>query len=220
MGAVTGGEIKGTIVSPDERAPSFYGKVGFDRDFSEALRVRLTGSAYTTSESLNNTLYAGDRAGSRYYLVLEPVGASEGANFRSGRVNPVFADHVTAIQINPFVRYKGLELFGVIETATGGLDNEAEDRTFNQYAVEALYRFAPRDQVYVGARYNVVTGEQVGTGAEIEVSRIQVGAGWFPTRNVLVKAEYVSQTHDGYPVTDILHGGEFSGLMVEGVIAF
>ena len=50
--------------------------------------------------------------------------------------------------------------------------------------------------------------------------RIEVGGGWFVTPNILVKAEYVTQQHDGYPATDILHEGQFDGFMVEGVIAF
>lgn len=220
MGAVTGGEIRGSVTRPDDRAPSYYAKVGFDRNVSDDLRLRLSGSVYTTTKSVNNTLYAGDRAGSRYYLVLEPTGASEATHFRSGRVNPVLTDHLTAVQINPFLKFRGLELFGLIETASGGVDDEAGDRTFNQYAVEAIYRFLPREQLYVGTRYNVVTGTLVGSRAEIDVSRLQVGAGWFPTPNILLKAEYVTQRYDGYPSTDILHGGAFDGVMIEGVIAF
>src|SRR5690606_39402956 len=60
---VTGGEIKGDVFdSPDEtksRAPAFYGKLGVDRQLNDDLRVRLTGSAYTTSSSASNTLYGG-----------------------------------------------------------------------------------------------------------------------------------------------------------------
>jgi hypothetical protein len=70
MGAITGGEIRGSVENPDGRAPSFYGKLGVDRQINDNVRVRLTGSAYTTSESLNNTLHSGDRAGSRYYSVI------------------------------------------------------------------------------------------------------------------------------------------------------
>jgi hypothetical protein len=51
MGAITGGEIKGNILNPDGRAPTFLGKLGFDRQLSPDLRVRLTGSAYTTEKS-------------------------------------------------------------------------------------------------------------------------------------------------------------------------
>jgi hypothetical protein len=35
-----------------------------------------------------------------------------------------------------------------------------------------------------------------------------------------MKAEYVKQEYNGYPVTNIRNGGEFSGMMLEGVIAF
>ena len=217
MGGVTGGEIKGAVTRPDDRAPSIYGKVGYDSDITEDLRIRLTGSVYTTSKSLNNTLYAGDRAGSRYYEILP-------GDFRTPRVNPVINDHVTAIQINPFVKFGGLELFGVIETATGGVDNEGEgdneDRTWNQIAVEGIYRFLPREQLYVGARYNTVSGTTVGAREDVTINRIQVGAGWFATPNLLLKLEYVDQTWDGYNPTSIFHGGEMSGLMIEGVLAF
>ncbi|NNF04257.1 MAG: hypothetical protein HKN17_07305, partial [Rhodothermales bacterium] len=58
MVGITGGEIKGSVVRPDDRAPSFYGKVGFDRQLNDDVRARLTGSVYTTSKSLNNTLYS------------------------------------------------------------------------------------------------------------------------------------------------------------------
>src|SRR5690606_27223448 len=89
---VTGGEIKGDVFASDDpersRAPAFYGKLGYDRQLNEDLRVRLTGSAYTTSSSASNTLFAGDRAGSRFYYVMENTAASATSNFRSGMVNP------------------------------------------------------------------------------------------------------------------------------------
>lgn len=212
MGAVTGGEIRGSVLRPDERAPSFYGKVGFDRQIDSDLRLRLTGSAYTTSKSLSNTLYSGDRAGARYYEVM-----NEG--FTSGRVQPGFGDHVTAFMINPFVKFGGIELFGVLEWANGGVDSETEDRSWDQYAVEAIYRFAPRDQLYVAGRYNIAGGETLG-GSDVSIDRIQVGGGWFLTKNVLMKLEYVRQQYNDYPATSILHDGTFNGLMIEGVVAF
>ena len=220
MGAFTGGEIQGQILRPEERAPSFYGKVGFDRDVSDDLRVRLTGSAYTTKKSLSNTLYGGDRAGSRYYFVTEAVGASASTNFTSGRVNPGFRNDVTAIMVNPFVKYHGLEVFGLIETATGSALNEPENRTWNQYSIEAIYRFLPREQVYVGSRYNVASGPLTVGQDDVSVSRVAVGAGWFVTPNIMLKAEYVNQSYKDYPATSILHDAKFNGFMVEGVIAF
>jgi hypothetical protein len=213
MGAVTNGEIKGAVLDPDTRAPSFYGKVGFDREVSPDLRLRLTGSAYTTVKSANNTLYSGDRAGSRYYEVM-------GEGFTSGRVNPGFRNEVTAFQINPFVKTGGLELFGVIETASGASAGEQETRTWNQYAAEALYRFLPREQLYIGARYNTLSGELAGSGGDVSIDRIQLGGGWFITSRVLMKVEYVRQNYNDYPETSYLHDGQFDGFVVEGVVAF
>ena len=47
------------------------------------------------------------------------------------------------MQMNPFVKFRGLELFGVIERAKGKASAETTERTWNQYAVDAVYRFLP-----------------------------------------------------------------------------
>ncbi len=220
MVGITDGEIQGNVTRPDDRSPSLYGKLGFDNQFSDALRLRLTGSVYTTSSSINNTLYAGDRAGSRYYLVLENTKAAVASQFRSGRMNPVLGDEVTSFMLNPFIKFGGLELFGVIEQASGRAASETDNRTWNQYAVEGVYRFMPREQLYVAARYNTVSGTLIGSGADVSVDRIQIGGGWFATPNILLKLEYVTQTYNDFPANDILHEGKFNGLMIEGVVAF
>jgi hypothetical protein len=219
MVGITGGEISGRVDRPDDRAPSIFAKVGVDRQVNPDLRVRLTGSAYTSAKSINNTLYGGDRAGSRYYLVLEAPGASPVAAFTSGRINPGMRDKITAFQINPFVKFHGLELFGIIESASGRAANETEDRTWNQYAAEAIYRFLPNESLYLGARYNRVEGP-LASGTDVSVDRLQVGAGWFPTPQILLKAEYVTQKYTDFPAPDRLHEAEFNGFMIEGVIAF
>ena len=79
MGAVTGGEIRGTVLSPGQRGPTYIGKIGIDRQMNNDLRVRLTGSMYKPNKAMSNTLYGGDRAGSRYYYVLENTAATESA---------------------------------------------------------------------------------------------------------------------------------------------
>jgi hypothetical protein len=221
---VTGGEIKGDIsenANPERsRAPSIYGKLGVDRQVNDDLRVRLTGSMYTTSSSASNTLFAGDRAGSRYYLVLENTAASAGSNFRSGMVNPGFNDKVTTFMVNPFVKFHGLEVFGLYETADGRSFNETETRNWSQYAVDGVFRFAPREQLFVGARYNSATGQFAGFENDVTINRYEIGAGWFVTPNVLAKVEYVSQQYEDFPHENINCGGEFNGFMVEGVVAF
>ena len=173
MGGITDGEINGSVTKADDRKPSFYGKLGYDKSFSDDKRFRLTGSMYTTKSSISNTLFGGDRTGSRYYFVMESPTATAAANAFSGRINPGFKDNITAFVINPFIKIKGIEVFGTYEIAKGNSQIEngevqstdplqpaltkLSQRKFTQFAVDALYRFA-NDRMYVGAKYNVVDG--------------------------------------------------------------
>src|SRR5687767_10527107 len=136
MGAVTGGEIRGTVLTPEQRGPSLIGKIGVDRQLNSDLRVRLTGSMYQANKAMSNTLYGGDRAGSRYYWVMENTTASESANYTSGAINPGFRNKVRAFQMNPFMKYRGLEVFGVLERAEGKASTEPTERVWKQYAVD------------------------------------------------------------------------------------
>lgn len=219
VGSITGGEIQGGVTNPDDRKLSFIGKLGYDKQVEENVRVRLTGSVYHTSGSSRNTLWAGDRTGSRYYLVVEPEGASTGANFTSGRFNPDQTDNVTAMVLNPFVKIGGFEFFGNLEQSKGKAANETEDRKWNQIGADVVYRFGSRENFYLAGRYNKVNGE-LQNGSEPSIDRVQVGGGWFVTKNILAKLEYVNQNYNDFPAMDVKNGGKFNGLMVEGVIAF
>lgn len=221
MVGMTEGEIQGGVTRPDDRSPSYYGKVGFDRQVNEDLRVRLTGSLYTTDSSINNTLYSGDRAGSRYYLVLENPGARPAGNFTSGRFNPGFRDEITAMVINPFVKWGGLEFFGNIEQAKGRAANESSKRTWNQYAGEVVYRFLADERAYVGARYNRVEGDLPGQSRDASIDRVQIGGGWFINDFMLLKGEYVKQDYNDFLGTsDPRNGGKFDGFVVEAAVGF
>jgi hypothetical protein len=220
MGAVTGGEIRGTVLSPGHRGPSYIGKLGFDRQVNKDVRVRLTGSMYKTDKSMSNTLYGGDRAGSRFYYVMENTAATETAQKDSGLINPGFKNKVQALQMNPFVKIRGLELFGVLEQAKGKALAETTERTWNQVAADVVYRFLPNEQLFVGGRYNRAEGPLAGIAGDVGAKRVEVGGGWFITPSVLAKATYVNQKYFGYPTTNIKNGGHFKGMMLEGVIAF
>jgi hypothetical protein len=219
MVGVTGGEIQGGVTRPDDRSLNFLGKVGYDKYVTDDIRVRLTGSIYSTSGSARNTLWGGDRAGSRYYLVMDPVGATTAGNFTSGRINPGQTDNITAMVFNPFVKIKGLELFGNFEQSKGKAANEQTDRTWNQIGADAVYRIGVKENVYLAARYNKVSGELAG-GRDVSIDRVQIGGGWFVTKNILAKLEYVNQNYNDFAVGDIRNGGRFNGLMIEGVIGF
>jgi hypothetical protein len=246
MAGYTDGEIQGNVSAPTaggekQRKPSLYFKAGFDKQLKDNLRVRLTGSMLTTKSSISNTIFGGDRTGSNYQYVMENSPVTLTGNAFSGRFNPGFRDNVTSYMINPFVKFGGLELFGTWEYAYGNsqLENgegasytaEETNRTAHQTAAEALYRFGKNEKFYLGARYITVsatiaegyTATARGSRYDVSIDRTSFGGGWFITRNVLLKGEYVTQKYNDYKSTGAnnrFYQGEFSGVVIQGVIAF
>jgi hypothetical protein len=220
MLGVTDGVNKGGVNVPDQRGPAFLGKLGFDQQLSQDLRVRLTGSAYTVDKTPSNNLFNGDRTGSRYYSVLENTVSTIAGNFTSGRINPGFTNQMTAVQINPFIKVRGLEFFGVLEQAEGKHNAETDTRSWNQYSGDVVYRFLPHEQLYVAGRYNTASGRLRGMTNDVSVDRTALAAGWFITPSILVKGEYVNQQYNDFPSLDIRHGGKFNGFVIEGAISF
>lgn len=219
MVGFTNGKLNQSVDKPDTGGASFLGKFGYDKQFNDDFRFRLTGSIYNTGRVANSYLYSADRAGSRYYLVLEPTTATTAGAFRSGRYDPRLRNQITAIMFNPFVKYKGLEFFGTFESSKGKGASEPEKRVANQYAGELIYRFGNTENFYIGGRYNKVDSEDI-SGSDADISRFQLAAGWFMTRNILLKAEYVNQKYDGFDTGSIFNDGKFNGLMAEAVISF
>ncbi|MFI2744668.1 hypothetical protein ACG2LH_18200, partial [Zhouia sp. PK063] len=222
MAAITNGEIKGDVTNHAKADPSIYFKAGFDKQLTADVRTRLTASYYSTNKSANNTLYGGDRTGSRYYYVMAPEEAA--GDFSSyaftGRVDPGFKYANHALMINPFIKYKGLEFFGTAEFSNGRRVTETENRSATQLAGELVYRFGANENFYIGGRYNTLHAELAGYDDAVNVNRVQASAGWFLTNNVLAKIEYVNQQYKDYPTDDILAGGKFKGFMLEATISF
>lgn len=239
VAGLTNGMLNQTtrVTDATDNQPSVYGKLGYDRQLTDDFRFRLTGSVYTNQGTTSGTwLYGGDRGGSRYYNVLHTVpndeGVSEGGDF-DGRYNARFTK-LTAFQINPFIKFHGLEFFGVYEMAMGGNTFEQEvvtdegtvivedsEGAFTQLGAELLYRIGRNESFYIGGRYNSVFGKMRESHEnELMINRINLGGGWFLTRNVLVKAEYVLQTYEGDGWTGRFDGAGFSGVVIEAAISF
>lgn len=227
-----GGESRGMITRPQDRSIAIASKLGFDRQISKDLRTRIMLSTFNQPSSTNNTLFAGDRGGSRYYMVLENAAATEAAQFTSGTFNPGFRDKLTSLSINPFVKFRGLEFFADYTKAEGRGPTEAENRDVEQKDYELVYRFLKNDKLFVGGRYNRVDGTlnltrpasnlgaALTTNADVTTTRGQVSAGWFITPTVMLKGEWVQQKNYDYPTWDIRNNGKFNGFVVEGVVAF
>lgn len=239
MGGITNGELDATVVTgikidsathqPNKYDPAFHGKIGFDKQVNKDLRIRITGSAYTVHSANSNTLFGGDRTGSHYFNVMENQNVANGTTISnendyspfSGRLNPGFSQEVSTAMGNLFLKYKGLEFFGTIEDAKGRSITETTQRKAHQYAADLIYRFPQgKENFWVGFRYNTVTARLQGFTSNITVNREAGSLGWFITKNIMAKAEYVNQSYNGYPATNILNGGNFHGAVLEASIGF
>lgn len=234
MGGMTAGLISGDVrdYGSGNKQPSIYGKLAYDDQVNEDLRIRLSASVYMNSNSPRNTLYGGDRTGSRFYYAMEPLNyvdaragnaltsTSTANRFTSGRLDPGFGNEITTFMINPFIKFKGLEFFGTYEMSSGQRSTETDKRDFTQLSAELVYRFLAREQLFVGARYNTVSGRLQGFTDDISIDRYELAAGWFPTKNLLLKGAYVNQTYNDFPSSNLFHGGEFKGMVIEAVVGF
>ncbi|TNF42775.1 MAG: hypothetical protein EP313_00360 [Bacteroidetes bacterium] len=228
MGAVSTGSLKpalagysassGYTAYDTHRELAFYWKGGYDRQLSDDFRIRLTLSGYHSPNHHFGSLYYGDRAGSRYYLVMNRVTNSPNdvditKNHLSGSWSPGFTDKNNAFMFNLFSRYKGLEFFGTFENmnATSLAGAEID---LSQYAVEGIYRFGNEEQFYGGLRYNRAWNK-----SDQYITRFQAGAGWNIIESILLKLEYVNQNYSGFTSQYGADAG-FKGVMVEAAISF
>ena len=232
----TGGPNKNTVVSP-----TILAKLGYDKQIDQDLRVRLTGSLYHSANLGNSNLYSSSRSGFGFWGVLNnnaytnnSVAVAANYNSKStpeGTFNPGFKNWATSYMINPFVKYKGLEFFGTIELASGGDKAGFDDkRTANQYAADLVYRFGKSEQFYIAGKYNTVSGKLSNADAQkVTVDRFESSIGWFMTKNILAKLDYVSQNYKDYTQfvgnvptgnANNFYGGNFRGLVFEATISF
>ncbi|MFI5219145.1 MAG: hypothetical protein ACHQNT_06615 [Bacteroidia bacterium] len=231
MAGITNGQLNPTIVKSSQidsatgklntYAPAFHGKLGYDRQFNDDFRFRITGSCYMVKSGASNTLFGGDRAGSHYFLVMENTDATVAGNAFSGRYNPQFKQQVTTFMINPFIKFKGIELFGTYEMAKGRTITEPDMRTATQYAVDLIYRFpVEKENFWIGGRYNSITATLPFNPTGITINRMAGSIGWFLTKNIMMKVEYVNQEYKDFALTDIRSDGKFDGFMIEASIGF
>ena len=188
----------------------FNWKAGYDNYVTDDLRIRATLSGYHVGDGHSGSyLWGGDRAGARYYNVMQ-LASADGDNFRSGRWGPGSGQtQMNSYMANLFLQFHGLEVFGIYEDMKGVKSNA--DQHFTQTALQAIYNIGP---FYVGTRLN-----KVDDNAGSKVTRTNFGGGWHMLDNVLIKLDYVTQKYDGSAHGNI-DGGKFNGMVIEAAVSF
>lgn len=239
VGAITNGQLNSALQEIDttqddnkysngKMNPALIGKLAYDNQFNEQFRLRISGSGYYTAGSYRNTLFGGDRTGSNYYGVMYHVAPSS-STFTNGRFNPGLSDRVSAVMGNLFLKYSpvsgvSLESFTTLEQAKGRSASEPDLRTANQFVTDLVVRFGADEQFYVGGRYNTLKADMAAAGNTpaytADINRTAIAAGWYMTKNIMAKVEYVKQNYDGFPDNSIYSDAQFDGLTLAGSIAF
>lgn len=230
MAGISNGMSKGNIDSliatvydkNVHKSPAFYCKAGVDKSVGEWLRVRLSGSFYHNGSSGGNSLFTGDQAGSNYFMVMEKdaPGITYATNAFSGRFDPEFTKKVTAYEINGFFKLLRLELFATYDAAAGRTANEECERHVEQLAIDWIFRFGDNENLFIGSRYNLVTAQLQGIAEEVKIDRAAFGLGYFFTKNILLKCEFVEQLYRNFPEADYRNNGRFKGFMAQAVVCF
>jgi hypothetical protein len=196
----------------------FNWKLGYDTHLNENVRLRATLSGFHVGEGHSGaTLWDGDRAGARYYNVMQlydattPSNNTADANFRSGRWSPgANQTEMNTYMANLYFEVNDLQLFGIYETMKGA--KGTTDQEFSQLAAQAIYHIG---DLYVGGRWNKVEDKL----SNSTVERYNLGGGWNMLKYVVVKLDYVNQKYEGF-AHGAIDGGTFNGVVIEAAISF
>ena len=198
----------------------------------KSLRTSVSYIAADQSDNNNKSgggsqlqMFTGNRSGERYAGIL-------GGGQAPGNVFPQAGEKFSAAQFDLTYDQKGfpIKVYGHIgrtqDKDINGALAGAPEETWNYYAADVKYEITPA--IYAAARYSgATTSKLAGAASDGKVNRIQVGGGYWLSKNVLVKMEYVQQKYSGFANGQIVNNGiaawrepEFSGFISEVSFSF
>lgn len=174
-----------------------------------------------SSEGSFNSLYAGNRSGSRYAGVLGD--GPDVGTLNIGRGQDVLAYHVDA-----GFRIGKARVFGMGGAAfdfdINGSEAESPEENWYYYGSEVQLDITP--ELYLAGRYNVARSTKM-AGEDIQaVARgLQIGGGYWLWENTLLKLEYVQQTYENFlpfynGLPALMFNPRFYGLVAEVSVEF
>ncbi len=168
------------------------------------------------SEGSFNSLYAGNRSGSRYAGVLKD--GPDVGTLNIGRGQDVLAYH-----FDIGFRIGKVRVFGMGGAAfdfdINGSEEESPEEHWYYYGSEVQVNITPG--LYVAGRYNEARSTKMaGQDIQAMVSGLQIGGGYWLWKNALLKLEYVHQTYEDFlpyynGLPALMFNPRFYGLVAE-----
>lgn len=195
--------------------------------------VRTSVSYIGTDQSDNPTkaaggssmqMFTGNRSGERYAGVLGGgqapgnVFPQAGEKFSAAQFDVTFD---TALPVKLYAHYGITQDLDINGSAAG-----TPEEKWNYYAADVKYELTPA--LYAAARYSAATTSMLaGNASDGQVNRLQVGGGFWVTKNLLMKLEYVQQKYSGFAAGQMVNNGiqawrdpQFSGVISEVSFTF
>ncbi len=197
----------------------------------EGLRTSVSYIAADQSDNPNKSgggsqlqMFTGNRSGERYAGVL-------GGGQAPGNVFPQAGEKFSAAQFDvTWDNDSPISLYGHFGQTqdldiNGTLPGTPEEK-WTYYAGHVKYEITPA--LYAAARYSGANTSMLGgANSDGKVNRIQVGGGFWLTRNLLMKVEYVNQKYSGFSVGQVVNNNiaawrepSFSGVISEVSFSF
>lgn len=197
--------------------------------------LRTSSSIYWTDQSKSPTnsrtnLFRANRSGSPYAGVLDNSSAA-------GDVLPTTGQRVLATQFDATWEADPVEVYGhfgwVQDGDNNGNTNGSPRSSWLYYALEGSYHFTPR--LYGALRYSGASALRLVSAASSSrdvdsgglVHRVQLGGGYWLTKTILTKLEYVYQLYNGFEADGSQVSGvdtwldpSFHGMLAEVSFAF
>ncbi len=195
--------------------------------------LRTSVSYIATDQSDNATkaaggsaiqMFSGNRSGDRYAGIL-------GGGQAPGGIFPQAGEKFSAAQFDmTWDNDSPLSLYGhygiTQDKDINGTAAGTPEEKWAYYAAEAKYKITPA--LYAAARYSAANTSQLnGQDSDGRVNRIQVGGGFWLTKNLLMKMEYVQQKYSGFSTGQVVNNNiqawrdpEFSGFVSEVSFSF
>ena len=217
---ITNGQVNpdDVVEKSGSNRPGVYGKVGYDTQLSDTLRLRISESVYYVKGTNKGTsLFSGDKAGTVSRKIFDDGTDTDFGSLWNAMSG--FAD-ITLSHTNFFLKYQDTEFYGLYEFADGA-DSTGKDMKLNHYAVDLVQRFA-NDKFFAAARYENAVVEYADAANDLgdaKLTQYQLGLGWFLSKNAVAKIEYIDQKREK---NSAFVGGdaEFKGYMISTALSF
>ena len=212
-----------------DRGFGFHAKVAVNpvkslRTAVSYIAADQSGNPNKSAGGSQTQMFSGNRSGERYAGVL-------GGGQAPGGIFPQAGEEFSAVQFDvTFKNQSPLELYAHYgqtqdKDINGSLPGEPEEK-WGYYAGDVVWRF--NRNIYAAARYSTAEADSIaGKVSTGKVDRYQIGGGFWLTRNLLMKVEYVDQQYEGFRQGEMVNNNiqawrspSFNGLITEVSFSF